>query len=85
MSQIFKFVKNIKGTSEKSGKAYNSVILSTGLAMLPPLNNPNNLDFTNYKEGDDIALETLLTVGYKGDLSAQVTGIIDLPKKKVVM
>jgi len=59
------------------------VMLSNGLAMLPPLSNPQNIDFSNYKEGDEICLETMLSVGYKGELQATVTAILDLPKKKM--
>jgi len=70
----FIFVKNVAGVSEK-GKPYNMVMCSNGLAMLPPIANPHNIDLTDLKEGDRVNCEVKLGVDYKGNFTAELVGI----------
>jgi len=55
MQKTFVFVKALSGKSEK-GYDYNFVVVSNGI-VAGNIANPEKLDFSDYKEGDDITLE----------------------------
>jgi len=51
----FIFVGAFKGISSKSNKPYNMVRISDGRSTYT-LSNPNDVDFSQYSDGDDIHL-----------------------------
>ena len=80
MSQTYKFISNLHGTSKVGGKQYNMVNVSDGLSEYPAFGNPNNLDFSKYKRGDDIQLNVHF-YPRQGKISADVLSIIDTATK----
>jgi len=65
MQKNLVFVSTIKGTS-KGGRDYDLVSLSNGLRT-GTLGNENHLDFSKYKEGDEIVVKFDLSLNYKNE------------------
>jgi len=60
------FVDAVKGTSKGSGRDYDLVSLSNGIRT-GTIGNENHLDFSHFKEGEEIMVSFDLTLNYKNE------------------